>query len=422
MATRSLISLLALLALAAPAAARQHAFLAVSTNRAVPGARILVVGRHFPARARVRLYLGSTRLRTLRSNRRGRFRIHVRVPPRAPRLYRLTARARRVWVRVRFRVLAEPKKSAPAPATLSAPAPPAAPPAPPPPPRPAKLVAAGDIACKAGDATTASTCRQGPVSDLVMSLKPDVVATLGDAQYQNGELSNYQAVFDPTWGRFKSLIRPATGNHEYLEQPDHKTAVGHFTYFGSAAGDPTKGYYDYTVGSWHAFVLNTGDLGFQSSHDCFPVSCAVGSAQEQWLRTELAKLPSDACVLAYWHHPRYSSETAVAHAEVAPLYDALYDHGAELILNGHSHTYERFGPRDSAGNADGTYGVREFVVGTGGRSHTTPSQTAGSQVLDTTDFGALELSLSPGSYTFRFISEAGAVVDQGSGSCHPPHP
>ena len=172
-----------------------------------------------------------------------------------------------------------------------------------------------------------------------------------------------------------SKTRPATGNHEYLEQADHQTAVGHFTYFGSAAGDLDKGYYSYSIGSWHAFVLNTGDLGFGVA-DCFPVSCAQDSEQEQWLQTELDSLPPDACILAYWHHPRYSSETSVAHAEVSPLYDDLYDAGAELVLNGHSHTYERFAPMDAADTADATFGVREFVVGTGGKSHTNPREAA----------------------------------------------
>ena len=427
MATRSLVSALALgLALeAAPAAdaAGPHPSLALSANRAVAGARVLVVGRHFPRRVRVRLYLGTVRLKTLRANRRGRFRVRLRVPARTPQLYRLVARAGGLVARVRFRLLTTPAGN-PVPVTAPSPAPaPVTSPPPAAPPPPATLVAAGDIACKSGDPVTTTTCRQGPVSDLVVSLAPDVVATLGDAQYEKGELANYQASFDPSWGRFKALIRPATGNHEYLEQAAHTSAAGHFSYFGAAAGDPAQGYYAYTVGNWHAFVLNTGDLGFNGSADCFPVSCATGSAQEQWLRTELAKLPADACVLAYWHHPRYSSQTSVAHTEVSPLYDALYDYGAELILTGHSHTYERFTPMDSAGNADPGYGVREFVVGTGGRSHMTPgSPQPGSQYLDQTNFGALELKLSPASYAFRFISEAGAVLDQGSASCHGPHP
>ncbi len=248
-----------------------------------------------------------------------------------------------------------------------------------------------------------------------------MVATLGDGQYQKGELVNYNAMFGPTWGRLLSKTRPATGNHEYLEQPDHQTAAGHFTYFGSAAGDSDKGYYSFSIGSWHAFVLNTGDLGFGGVNDCFPVSCAQGSDQEQWLQNELDQLPADACILAYWHHPRYSSETSVAHAEVSPLYDDLYDAGAELVLNGHSHTYERFVPMDAAETPDASSGIRQFVVGTGGKSHTSPSPRSGSAALDTTDFGVLELKLSPGSYSFRFVAEDGSVKDSGSGSCHGPH-
>jgi hypothetical protein len=389
------------------------ASLTVEPARAQAGARFTVVGRRFPARARVRLYLGSKRLKTLRASRRGRFRTRLRVPAGTPRLYRFTARARGVRVRVRFRLLTTPVKKA-APVTAAPPAPP------PPPPHVPTLVAAGDIACKQGDAVTATACRQQATSDLAISLDPDVVATLGDAQYQNGELVNYNAMFGPSWGRLKSKIRPAAGNHEYLEQADHQTAAGHFTYFGAAAGDPAKGYYSYSIGSWHAFVLNTGDLGFGVA-DCFPVSCAEGSDQEQWLQGELDALPADACVLAYWHHPRYSSETSVAHAEVSPLYDDLYDAGAELVLNGHSHTYERFVPMDASETPDASFGIRQFVVGTGGKSHTSPSPRSGSVALDTTDFGVLELKLSPGSYSFRFIAEDGSVKDSGSGSCHGPH-
>jgi acid phosphatase type 7 len=153
-----------------------------------------------------------------------------------------------------------------------------------------------------------------------------------------------------------------------------------------------------------------------------PVSCVVGSAQEAWLRDELEALPDDACVLAYWHHPRYSSGwsgVARPHPELRPVWDALQDHGAELALTAHAHNYERFAPMDEDGNLDPA-GLRQFVVGTGGRSlfADTGPQQPGSERLDTTSFGVLEVELAPGSYGFRFVREDGAVLDQGSGSCH----
>jgi acid phosphatase type 7 len=406
-----------------PAASQARVRLAASPARAQPGAAVKVRGSGFPKRARVVLFLGGKRVRSLRAGRRGSFRTRFRVPRRRPRLYRLTARSGRIVVRLRFRLLRAPAKKPPPPPSTTPPATASSPPPPPPLPDP-DLVAAGDIACAPPATPTSVTCHQGTTSDRVLALHPAAVALLGDDQYEHGELANFQSVFDPSWGRFKSITRPAIGNHEYLEDAQHDEAPGYFTYFDTAAGDPAKGYYSYTLKGWTVFVLNTGDLGFNSGpDDCFPVSCVVGSAQEQWLRTGLAALPDDACVLAYWHHPRFASDGPRAHAEVSPLYDALYDYGAELILTGHSHTYERFAPMDAAGTRDDSHGVREFVVGTGGRSRFPASPSApNTEMLDTGHFGVLALNLGASGYDFRFVDEGGAVLDHGSGSCHGPHP
>jgi 3',5'-cyclic AMP phosphodiesterase CpdA len=215
------------------------------------------------------------------------------------------------------------------------------------------------------------------------------------------------------------------GNHEYLDDTEHDSAAGHFTYFGAAAGDPAKGYYTFPIGQWQAFVLNSGDLGFNTGpDDCFPVSCAAGSPQEQWLRTELAALPPDKCVVAAIHHPHHASDTARDHPDVlAPIYDALYDNGVELLLSGHSHTYERFQPMSNGTTVDSNFGVVEFVVGTGGRSLFTEPATklTGSQKFDNDAFGELELTLAAGRYDFRYLHEDGTVFDSGGASCHRPH-
>ena len=158
----------------------------------------------------------------------------------------------------------------------------------------------------------------------------------------------------PSGAPFKARTRPSPGNHEY-ETPG---ASGYFNYFGAAAGDPNKGYYSYDLGSWHVISLN-------SNCSSVPGGCAAGSPQEQWLREDLAA-HSNTCTLAYWHHPRFSSGIHGDEASVAPFWDALYQAGADVVLNGHDHNYERFAPQNPSGQADPTQGIREFVVGTGG--------------------------------------------------------
>jgi hypothetical protein len=394
----------------------------------MPGEVVRVLGRGFPRRTRARLLLAGRLLHRLRTGRRGGFRTKFTVPERAAGSYRLVARAGGKRVRIRFRVLLRPLPAAsplpPPPAPEPEPAP-----EPAPEPEPVTLVAAGDIACRPELTVTPARCRQATTAQLVTGLAPDAVATLGDAQYENGELINYQTVYDPTWGAFKSITHPATGNHEYQGDPERDTAEGHFTYFGTAAGEPEKGYYSYELGSWTVFALNSGSIDYTRTgggadlpDDCWPVSCADGSAQETWLRTELAQLADDACVVAYWHHPLISSGWGGMprdHPEMEPVYDALNDHGAELALTGHAHNYERFAPVDSAGSADPA-GVREFIVGTGGRNlfADTSVPRPESEVLVTDKFGVLELELLEQAYAFRFIAEDGTVVDEGSGACH----
>ena len=173
----------------------------------------------------------------------------------------------------------------------------------------------------------------------------------------------------------KAITWPAVGNHEYEGDPERDSAPGYYEYFGAAAGDPAEGYYRWTLGEWTIFVLNSGAIdytrtgaGSAEPDDCWPVSCAAGSEQEAWLRSELESLPDDSCVLAYWHHPRYSSGYGGItrdYPETAPLYRALHEHGAELVLVGHAHNYERFEPMDA--DARGRPGDRDHRVRRGNR-------------------------------------------------------
>jgi hypothetical protein len=438
-----LLVVLALGILGPPArAAPAGPALSVSPSTVLPGEQVRVAGRGFTAGARVRLVLAGRSLGRLRVGPRGRFRLRVRIPRRlVAGRYRLAARSGGAVARLRLRVLARPRPSQPLAGPRLSPPPsgpvfaPTASDAPstaPPPPDPLTLVAAGDIACRPELVETATACRQARTANLVESLVPDAVAVLGDAQYEHGELANFMAVFEPTWGRFRHITHPAVGNHEYEGDPERDQAPGYFSYFGPAAGDPAKGYYRWGLGGWTLFVLNSGAINWTRAtggnpslpDDCWPVSCAAGSEQEQWLRTELEALQDDACVIAYWHHPRFSSGFGGAnqpHPETGALFADLYQHGVELLLTGHSHNYERFEPVTPDGIPDPA-GVTQFVVGTGGRNlHTvTGPQPTISEVLRTDAFGVLELTLELGAYTARFVGEDGLTVDQSSGTCHPP--
>ena len=273
------------------------------------------------------------------------------------------------------------------------------------------LAAAGDIACSPGDATfngglgTSKRCQQKATSDLVLANAPTAVAALGDNQYDAATATEFAGSYDRTWGRFKSITHPTPGNHEYWSPG----ATGYFDYFGAQAGGRTTGYYSYDLGTWHIVVLNAncGQVG----------GCAAGSAQERWLKADLAAHPAS-CTLAYWHQPRFSSARQGDNAALADFWSDLYAAHAEIVLNGHHHHYERFAPMSPAGTADAA-GVREFIVGTGGedvQAFGTPK--AASQVR-LRAFGVLFLTLGSGAYSWRFASDTGgATLDAGSDVCH----
>jgi hypothetical protein len=272
------------------------------------------------------------------------------------------------------------------------------------------IAAAGDIACPSNTPTLTS-CHHQQTSDILVSGGFDAVLPLGDLQYPSGQLSGFQSYYDPTWGRVKAITRPAPGNHEY----GTPGASGYYQYFGAAAGDPQKGYYSYDLGSWHLISLNS---------NCLKIGgCGPGSPQEQWLRADLAAHPN-ACTAAYWHHPLFSSGTVHGHdATTQALWQALYDFGADVILNGHEHHYERFGPQTPTGAADPANGIRQFTVGTGGNSLYGFGTPAPNSIARNSEFGVLQLAMHDNSYDWRFLPEAGGTYnDSGSAECSAPRP
>ena len=255
------------------------------------------------------------------------------------------------------------------------------------------LVGAGDIA----------DCDAQPTAALLDNI-PGTVFTAGDNAYPDGTASDYASCYDPSWGRHKARTRPAPGNHDY----NTSGATGYYDYFGPLAGPAGRGYYSYDLGAWHIVSLNSN------------VSMSAGSAQETWLRADLAA-SSKSCTIAYWHHPRFSSgSNHGSSTQSAGVWQALYDAGAEIVISGHDHEYERFAPQTPSAGADQARGIREFIVGTGGAglySFATPLPN--SEVRDNTSFGVLKLTLSAGSYTWEFIPIAGdSFTDSGSGTCH----
>jgi hypothetical protein len=284
---------------------------------------------------------------------------------------------------------------------------------PPDPSLPPTIAAAGDIACDPADASfnggqgTATACRMKATSDLMLGLGLTAVLTLGDNQYENGALANYQASYDPSWGRLNAIIRPVPGNHDYVTEG----AAGYFSYFGAAAGDPAKGYFSYDLGNWHLIALNS---------NCAAVGgCGAGSAQEQWLAADLAAHPGT-CTLAYWHHPRFSSGPHGNDAATDAFWQTLYAAGADVVLNGHDHIYERFAPQSPAAAADPARGIRQFTVGTGGKNLTSISAVqTNSEVRNASAFGVLEMTLHSTGTTWRFLSAPdGMVLDEGASLCH----
>lgn len=278
------------------------------------------------------------------------------------------------------------------------------------PPGPKVVMVAGDIVCDPALDHPPELCQDAATAALIGAASPDSVITTGDNQYEDGAIAKYRDAYDKTWGRFKAITHPVAGNHEY----NTPGGAGFHEYFGAAAGEPGKSYYSTRIGAWQVIVLNS---------NCAAVGgCQAGSPQETWLRAELAKGPGAACTLAVWHHPRFS--TGVLHndnAGMQPFWEALYAAGADLVLAGHEHNYERFAPQDPSGAADPAKGIVEIVVGSGGKNHYPfkDDPRPNSVVRNAEAFGVLKLTLRADGYDYEFVPVAGQTfTDKGTGTCH----
>jgi hypothetical protein len=283
--------------------------------------------------------------------------------------------------------------TAPTPTTVSIPLPPTSP-GPTLPAAPAAsqvFVGAGDIAMC--DPNSEATAR-------LLDGIGGTVFTLGDNAYLSGTTQQYRDCYNPTWGRHKGRTRPVPGNHDY-EQPG---AGPYFDYFGASAGPAGLGYYSFNLGNWHAVALNSN------------IPAGAGSTQAAWLSADLAANPSR-CTIAYWHHPLFTSGPDGPTGTMREFWRLLSEAGAEIVLNGHEHMYERFAPQDPGGAPDAVRGIREFIAGTGGALLYQPVTVRPNSEVRTSAFGLLKLTLSADAYQWEFIPVAGPG-DSGSGLCH----
>jgi Calcineurin-like phosphoesterase len=258
------------------------------------------------------------------------------------------------------------------------------------------ITAAGDIAND-----NVPNRPQRRTARLVTRIDPVAALTLGDNQYPDGALGDYESSYDPTWGRFYSITRPVPGNHEYHTA----NAAGYFDYFGKRAHRAAGGFYSFDIGGWHLVAVNTG-------------AAPPSTDQLRWIRRDL-RHNHDRCELAYWHHPRWSSGTVHGSDDgLAALWTVLFKAGVDVVLNGHEHNYERFAPLTPGGRVAPRTGIREFVVGTGGADLYPFGDPITGSVVRMHSYGVLRLRLDDRGYAWAFVRVGGHVLDRGRDTCH----
>ncbi|MEA2429041.1 MAG: hypothetical protein QOF37_2669 [Thermoleophilaceae bacterium] len=377
------------------AATARGALVRWSPHAGVAGSRLVLRGSRLARRALHRIAFDAGGGHSVRTGRHGGLKATVAVPqiPAGPHSFRLTGRG--TSLRLPFTVLPDPV-----------------------------VAGAGDIACGANSGS--AQCKQMMTSDLLLQIAPTAVLALGDTQYENGEYDNFLRFYDPSWGRLKAITYPAVGNHEYgtSQASGCGYACGYFDYWdgpgqmNGRAGARNAGYYAFDVGAWRLYAVNS-NCGRTGAPGCGP-----GSAQLRWLEADLAAHPR-ACSLMFMHHPLFTSDTRNFDSPqfrdtLRPMWQAFYDHGGDVVLTGHSHFYERYAPQDPQEHPDPAHGIRQFIVGTGGRNVYGVGQVEPtSEVRGVSTFGVIRLGLHASSYDWRFVQEPGKpFTDSGSQACH----
>lgn len=254
------------------------------------------------------------------------------------------------------------------------------------------LVGAGDIAhCGTGGAALTAA---------LLDVVSGTVFTAGDNAYPVGSPDDFGRCYEPTWGRHKSRTLPTAGNHDY----DTAGAAGYFGYFGSRAGPPGEGYYATALGRWLVLALNSN------------IDASAGSPQVAWLRTSLEQFQNGRCLAAIWHHPPISSGPNGGSRRMAEVWRILHDAGADVVITGHEHLYERFTTLD-ADYQPASRGIRQFVVGTGGAPLARVVTVRPGSQVQASVWGVLKLTLRPESYEWEFLPASGEFRDHGQDVC-----
>ncbi|HEX7648853.1 MAG TPA: metallophosphoesterase [Noviherbaspirillum sp.] len=267
------------------------------------------------------------------------------------------------------------------------------------------VYAAGDVAdCKKRPPKESAAAKTAALIEAGLEREKDAaVLMLGDATYPIGMPEEFENCYQPTWGRFKQRTYPTPGNHEYYT-PE---AIGYYGYFDNIAGPGRRGYYSVDIGTWHVISLNSNLKPTQNQ------------AQLEWLKEDLDRNKAH-CTLAFWHHAMFSSGGHGSDSRMEQAWKLLAAAGADVVLSGHDHDYERFVPKDADGKRDDAHGMREFVVGTGGAKLTPLTlQRSGSAVSDNSTYGVLKLTLKQQGYEWEFLPvDAGGFKDHGAALCH----
>ncbi len=264
------------------------------------------------------------------------------------------------------------------------------------------LVNADPVVLVAGDVAQCNVRGAQLTANLVQQMPDAVVLAPGDLAYENGSLKDFARCYDSSWGKFRDRTWTAPGNHEY----GTPGASGYFTYFGERAGVPGKGYYSVNIGQWHVVSLNSN------------IAADENSEQVAWLRKDLANYRAT-CILAFWHHPRYSSGLHGSYRRMQTVWEVLHEHGASIVIGAHDHHYERFTLLDGQGKPVATRGIRSFVVGTGGaRLYDFGLRGKRSMAWHGATWGMLKLTLRADNYSWAFVSaQPTTFQDTGSSSC-----
>jgi hypothetical protein len=283
------------------------------------------------------------------------------------------------------------------------------------------VAAVGDIACQSfSQSDGEGACRSDEVAALITDLDPDAFLALGDLQYNNGTLDEFRRVYDRQFGHLNPITWPTPGNHEYGTEG----AQGYFDYFGARAHGP-EGYYSTDLGAWHVVSLNS-----DACRDA--PGCGPGTPQYEWLAADLEDHADAGCTLAFQHHPTFdwrpwqtwvdpdaeSPNAGTENAMYLDLWRLMDREGVDVLLVGHNHLYHRWAPQHADGTRDPD-GIRQFTVGTGGRSlypfgkKPRPENLVAAQRKA---FGVLQLTLRPGAYDFRWVGLPGDPQFRDAGS------